>query len=74
MKSASFLSKSLEESFNLKGFIHIPEFLSTDELNALRVLFNQCYNFNGEEQGMWNSFYNIPADLSSDVSHKYSKY
>jgi hypothetical protein len=70
MKSASFLSKSLEESFNLKGFIHIPAFISSSELNALRELFSQCYNFKGEEQGMWNSLYNIPADLSSDVSRK----
>ncbi len=68
MKSAKFKDQNLEALFNDNGFVHIPTFISTEELKALQNLFLSCYNYQGEQQGMWNSLFNIGRDQSASIS------
>ncbi len=70
MKSAEFKDQQLEDEFNNSGVVNIPAFLDKHEVGMLRNLFASCYNYAGEEQGMWNSLYNISPDSSSEVSSK----
>jgi hypothetical protein len=68
MKSANFISEEYESTFNEYGYIHIPSFLNDTELLILNKLFVHCYNYKGEEQGMWNSLYNLDQDQSLKLS------
>ena len=68
MKFPMFIDRKLEEKFSINGFIHIKNYLNDFEINELKILFDSCYNYKGEDQGMWNSLYNLPIDRFSHVS------
>jgi len=68
MKSAKFKDRNLEALFNDNGFVHIPSFISAQEVKQLQNLFLSCYNYQGEAQGMWNSLFNIDRDQSASIS------
>jgi hypothetical protein len=68
MKSPEFNFGKLEQQFNEIGFVHIRSFLSNEEIIILKNLFDSSYNYNGEEQGMWNSLYNVGSQRSAELS------
>jgi hypothetical protein len=70
MNSSHFIDTEVVKCFSNNGFVLIKNFLSSNEIEQLRILFNDCYNYKGEEQGMWNSLYNLPKDFSLNVSQK----
>ncbi|HXH19737.1 MAG TPA: phytanoyl-CoA dioxygenase family protein [Chitinophagales bacterium] len=70
LKSPKFQDAATELEFLNAGFVHLRNFLRRDELRQLKSIFDSCYNYSGEEQGMWNSLYNLSATQSAAVSRQ----
>jgi len=68
MNSPLFIDNKVEQAFLQNGFVNLKNFLSAAEVEELNLLFESCYNYKGEAQGMWNSLYNLPKDTSSNIS------
>ncbi|MDZ4846797.1 MAG: phytanoyl-CoA dioxygenase family protein [Chitinophagales bacterium] len=57
---AKFKNAEIEDSLNEYGFVHLPGFLSGNEVHEFYALFQSLHTNNSAGQNMWNSLYDLP--------------
>jgi hypothetical protein len=69
MLTATFEDARIEEEISSNGYVHIPKFLSKDELSYLYNLYLESHE--GSDQGtFWNSMMHLPTDKGKEIRKK----
>ena len=69
MKAAEFIDNTLQDQYEENGFVIIRNLLNELDLIELNRLFVTHYNYQGEQNTMWNSLCDIPHDKSANLSN-----
>lgn len=67
---AHFKDAGIEDSLNRNGFVHIPAFLSPQQVAAYFAIYKSLHTDTVFEKSMWNSLYDMPEGRGEQVSRQ----
>ncbi len=70
MKSATFTDPSLENEFQINGYVHLKGFITPEQVEELMFLFKSHYDYAGQPIALWNSLCDIDHKVSATLSDR----
>lgn len=74
MLNARFKNSDIEQPLNENGFVHVPGFLSDDEVREYYSLYRSLHTDTRFEKSMWNSLYDMPEERGLQISEQVRKF
>jgi len=74
MHCARFKNPDIENPLNENGFVHVPGFLSSEEVTEHYSLYKSLHAEKRFEKSMWNSLYDLPEGRGMQASERVRRF